>query len=175
MDVNSVSPLHGGPGRRILCFSWMTSSALSGTLESSSFGLSSALFLFFLSFSFLLLQIHVSLTDWRNKWRSKSVWLSRLRQSDCKEGTTSQALKPVPAFTLPANPRETCPRLALLWQEPDVKVTNWHTRHPSTLIMATLGMGKKSHLWLSRTRAGENAVKQGKEKDQGEVSWMAER
>lgn len=113
MDGNSVSPLHGGPGRGIPCFSWVTSAALSGTLASSPFGLSSALFLFFLSFSFLLLQIHVSLTDWRDKWRSKSMWLSRLRQSDCKEGTTShpppQALKPVPAFTLPANPRETCP------------------------------------------------------------------
>lgn len=70
MDGNSVSPLHGVPGRGILCFSWMTSSALSGTLESSPFGLSSTLFLFlffFLSYS------SKSMSAWQTEETSRGV------------------------------------------------------------------------------------------------------
>lgn len=63
-------------------------------------------------FFFFLSSSSKSMSAWQTE--ETSVWLSRPRQSDCKEGTTSHAPpqtlnKPAPASTLCANLRETCP------------------------------------------------------------------
>lgn len=73
--------------------------------------LGSAVLCFFFFF-FFLSSSSKSMSAWQTE--ETSVWLSRPRQSDCKEGTTSHAPpqtlnKPMPASTLCANLRETCP------------------------------------------------------------------
>lgn len=179
MDVNSVSSLHGGPGRGILSFSCMTSSALSGTLESSSFGLSTTLLLF-PSSSFLLLQIHISLTDWRNTGGVKACDSPDPgRQTVRKEQRAMLHLRPSSPCLLPHDlPTRGKPALhPPFLAGPAVTRTKRHGHKLAHKASFCLDHG---HTWYGKEKPSvalqdkgqeRTPVKQGKEKDQEQAYW----
>lgn len=173
---------HGGPGRGILSFSWMTASALSGTARELSLWAQH----YSVSFPFFFLSSSSkSMSAWQTE--ETSMWLSRPRQSDCKEGTTSHA--PPQALNKPC----LLPHYVLTWGKPallptfltDPAVTRTKRQGHKLAHKASFCLDH-GHTWYGKEKSSvalqeKTPVKQGKEKDQeqaywtGEVSWMAER